>query len=47
MADRDPIDRNFLVLCIVAGVFIAGLAFKIYPHPDAPTASPAVTPAKK
>ena len=47
MADRDPIDRKFLIFCIVAFVCIAALAVRIYPHPEAPAATPAATPAKK
>ena len=47
MADRDPIDRKFLVFCIVAFVSIAALAVRIFPHPDAPAATPAAAPAKK
>jgi hypothetical protein len=39
MTDRDPIDRNFLIFCIVAFACIFALAYQIYPHPDAPAAS--------
>jgi hypothetical protein len=41
MTHRDPIDRNFLIFCLVAFACIAALAIKIYPHPDAPAASTA------
>ena len=47
MADRDPIDRNFLIFCVISFVLIASLAIKIFPHPDAPAATSATTPAKK
>ena len=33
--DRDPTDVNFIVFLIVAFVFIAGLAFTIFPRHDA------------
>ncbi len=47
MADRDPIDRKFLIFCIVAFVLIGGLAVKIFPHQDAPAGSAMTAPAKK
>jgi hypothetical protein len=47
--DRDPTDVNFMVFLIVAFVFIAGLAFTIFPRHD-PGATPmpaASAPEKK
>ena len=33
--DRDPTDTNFMIFLIVAFLFIAGLAFTIFPRHEA------------
>ena len=44
--DRDPTDINFMVFLIVAFIFIAGLAFTIFPrHEATATASPGTSGA--
>jgi len=42
--DRDPTDTNFMIVLIVAFVFIFGLAFTIFPRHEA-TATPSSTSA--
>ena len=42
--DRDPTDTNFMIFLIVAFLFIAGLAFTIFPrHEATASATPAAT----
>ncbi len=45
--DRDPTDTNFMIFLIVAFLFIAGLAFTIFPRHEATAgAAPAATQKK-
>jgi hypothetical protein len=44
--DRDPTDTNFMIFLIVACLFIAGLAFTIFPRHEA-TASATPTATQK